>query len=343
MTRFITIILVNICVTFLMLHYFVFSKSVILDEGISLSQDIVRSESKIILSENSQLKWGITLEKWEIILKNNAIIIGNVSLTNGRIILEEWAEIYGNIQTKWEVILEENAIIHGNISKVSQLKKHSQSQVLWQKPNLFVTTNYPDFLKYFDVLPQKHKQAFWYIFVTSHNMDIRWADLEAKDYFQNIYVYRDNTLQQIDILEEQELVKKLFANAYEYINIIPERNIGRFWVWFVTKNYANDKKFADMYLSSYALSPTLFMHETGHVLDYKYSYIDYHSPTYPYPDKQSSITAYWEFHKWEDFAEAYRYYVLHHDSFQNKIKENPLRQDKYDFLKQYVFDNVEYN
>ena len=56
-----------------MLHYFVFSKSVILDEGISLSQDIVRSESKIILSENSQLKWGITLEKWEIILKNSQI------------------------------------------------------------------------------------------------------------------------------------------------------------------------------------------------------------------------------------------------------------------------------
>lgn len=326
-----------------MLEFFVFSKSVILDEWISLSQDIVRSESKIILSENSQLKWGITLEKWEIILKNNAIIIGNISLTNGRIILEEWAEIYGNIKTKWEIILEENAIIHGNISKVSQLKKHSQSQVLWQKPNLFVTSDYPDFLKYFDALPEKHKKAFGYIFVTSHNMDIRWEEKQADEYFKNIYVYKDNTLQELAISNEDETIKKLFTQANKYINIIPERNVGRFWVWFVTKNYANDKNFADMYLSSDALSPLLFIHEAGHVLDYKYHYIDYHNPAYPYPDKESAITEYGKFHKWEDFAEAYRYYVLHHDSFQRKISENPLRQEKYDYLKQYVFDGKEYN
>jgi hypothetical protein len=79
------------------------------------------------------------------------------------------------------------------------------------------------------------------------------------------------------------------------------------------------------------------------VLDYKYAFIDYHSPDYPYPDRESAITEYWKFHKWEDFAEAYRYYILHHDSFQRKIAENPLRQQKYDYLKQYVFEGKEYN
>jgi hypothetical protein len=34
------------------------------------------------------------------------------------------------------------------------------------------------------------------------------------------------------------------------------------------------------------------MHETGHVLDYKYAFIDYHNPAYPYPDKTSAITEY---------------------------------------------------
>ena len=127
MIRFIIILLINICVTFLMLYYFVLSKSVILEEWINISQDISRSESKIILSENSHLTWDISLEKWEIILKQNAKISGNIILESGRIILEQWAEIHGNIQTKWEIILEKNTKIIWDISKYSHLKKHSNS------------------------------------------------------------------------------------------------------------------------------------------------------------------------------------------------------------------------
>lgn len=343
MIRFIVILLINICVSFLMIYYFVLSKSVILDEWIQLSQDISRSESKILLSKNSHLTWDISLEKWEIILKQNAKISGNIFLASGKIILEQWAQIHGNIQTKWEIILEENAKVFWDVSKYSDLKKHSNSEISWEKPNLFITTNYPEFLKYFDVLPKKHKEAFGYIFVTTHNMDIRWEEKKPEEYFQNIFVYKDNSLQELKISNDDEKIKNLFAQANKYINIIPERNVWRFWVWFVTKNYANDKNFADMYLSSYALSSTIFMHETGHVLDYKYAYIDYHTPDYPYPDRESAITEYWEFHKWEDFAEAYRYYVLHRNSFLKKIEEKPIIQQKYDYLKQYVFDGKEYN
>ena len=52
-----------------------------------------------------------------------------------------------------------------------------------------------------------------------------------------------------------------------------------------------------MYISNDSAEPLLFMHEAGHVLDYKYAYIDYHNPVYPYPSKESSITEYGKFHK----------------------------------------------
>lgn len=174
-------------------------------------------------------------------------------------------------------------------------------------------------------------------------MAIRWVDLKPEEYFQKIFVYQNNKLFEINKEENPKLLAKLYKKSSEYINIIPDRNVSRFWVWFVTKNYAQDKNFADMYISSRSANSLLFMHETGHVLDYKYAYIDYHSPDYPYPNTHTAITEYWKFHKWEDFAEAYRYYILQHDSFQTKATETSEIQDKYDYLKQYVFNGKEYN
>lgn len=308
-----------------------------------MKKDIHREESKIVLSYNSYLEGNIQLDIWEIILKENASFSGNIIMKEGSITLEKWATIFWDIITEWTITLWENSKIHWNISKDSELKKHSTSKVTGEKPSLFVTTNYPNFLKYFDVLPQKHKEAFGYIFLTSHNMDIRWKDLKPKDYYKKIFIYKDDKLEEINKINNPDLLKKLYTKSKKYINIIPERNVWRFWVWFVTKNYAVDKNFADMYISEYAAGPVLFTHEAGHILDYKYNYIDSHNPAYPYPDKESSITEYWKFHKWEDFAEAYRYYILHYDSFKRKISENSKRQKKYDYLKKYVFEGKEYN
>mgnify|MGYP002332253303 FL=1 len=308
-----------------------------------MKKDIHREESKIVLSYNSYLEGNIQLDIWEIILKENASFSGNIIMKEGSITLEKWATIFWDIITEWTITLWENSKIHWNISKDSELKKHSTSKVTGEKPSLFVTTNYPNFLKYFDVLPQKHKEAFGYIFLTSHNMDIRWKDLKPEDYYKKIFTYKDDKLEEINKINNPDLLKTLYKKSKKYINIIPERNVWRFWVWFVTKNYAVDKNFADMYISEYAAWPVLFTHEAGHVLDYKYNYIDSHNPAYPYPDKESSITEYWKFHKWEDFAEAYRYYILHYDSFKRKISENSKRQKKYDYLKKYVFEGKEYN
>lgn len=343
MIKFIVTIIINIFLTLGLFYIFIFSKVDLIDEWVHLKKNIIKEKSKIILSQSSQLEGNIEINMWEIILKENSKLIWDIILNTGNITLEKNTEIIWNIFFSWEIILWENAKIIWNISKNSHLQKHSTSKISGEKPNLFVTTDYPEFLKHFDVLPEKHKLAFWYIFLTSSNMDIRGKELKPEEYFKKIFIYKDKKLQEINKSENPELLAKLYKKSSEYINIIPERNVGRFWVGFVTKNYAQDKNFADMYLSSTSAEPLLFMHETGHVLDYKYAYIDYHNPDYPYPDKESAITEYGKFHKWEDFAEAYRYYVLHHDSFQKKIAENKLRQNKYDYLKQYVFNNKEYN
>jgi len=43
-------------------------------------------------------------------------------------------------------------------------------------------------------------------------------------------------------------------------------------------------------------------------------------------------------HLREDFAEAYRLYMMNEEGFLALIKDNPERQKKYDFLKEYVFN-----
>ena len=55
MIRFITTILFNIIVTLTLFYVFIFSKTVLLEEGIYLEKDLTAQSSKIILSENSQL------------------------------------------------------------------------------------------------------------------------------------------------------------------------------------------------------------------------------------------------------------------------------------------------
>ncbi|MCP4523737.1 MAG: polymer-forming cytoskeletal protein [Candidatus Gracilibacteria bacterium] len=343
MLRFLIGVLLNICVTLGLFYVFIFSKTVLIEEGVELDKNISATKSKVILSEYSKLNGDIELQEGEIILRNFAQIQGNILLNTGKIHLGEGTKVTGNIITSGGVLLGSGATVEGNISKNSQLTKHSHSEVTGEKPSVFITSDYPDFLKYFDVLPEKHKQAFGYIFLTSHNMDIRGKESKPEEYFKKVFIYKENKLQEINKQNNLELLEKLYQKAHTYINILPERKVDRFGVAFVTKNYANNINFADMYISSSAASPILFMHETGHVLDYKYAYIDYHIPSYPYPNKASAITDYGQFHKGEDFAEAYRYYVLHHKSFQNKIVQDKVRQKKYDYLKQYVFHGKEYN
>ena len=222
------------------------------------------------------------------------------------------------------------------------LPKNNFSQTIWETKILPEVSAFPEFLKYFDLLPEAHKKEFGYIFLTSWNMDIRGANLKPEDYFKGIYYFENKELKSFDFSDKEKLAK-LYKNASEYVNIIPQRKVDRFSVWFTTKNYAFDRKRADIYISEDSASSILFIHEYGHVMDYAFGFTDTFTPKYPYYDKENAITEYGKFHIGEDFAEAYRYYILHNVTFHKKMIDNQEITDKYNYLKTFAFDNYEYN
>lgn len=342
MKKLLTFLFITLSIWWYIFYNNYYLKHFIVFEWKTITKNINREETKILISNKSTFIWNITLKNWEIIFEDNSSFSWNI-------ILEKWfIKIWKNVEINWninfsgKIILWEDSKINWNINIDSDLFKNSTSNISWVKPNLFVTTDYPDFLQYFDVLPDLHKKEFGYIFLTSSNMDIRWTDLKPEEYFKWIYYFENNILKEFDFNNKEKL-KELYNNASKYINLIAERKVDRFWVWFTTKNYAFDKKRADIYISESYANSILFTHEYGHVMDYAFWYIDIHNPKYPYFKKENSITDYGSFHVWEDFAEAYRYYVLHHKSFENKAKNNDEIKDKYNYLKTYVFNEKEYN
>lgn len=343
MKKFIKIILIfllNISLTYFILYIEVFSKVLLVGNGVELTRNIISENYKVLVGENAILNWDINIDSWEIILENNSVLNWNIKLKNGILNIKENVIVDWNIEVKWEIYIWKWSEIKWDINLDSDLNIHSQAKISWTFPKLFKTIDYPDFLSYFWSLPEKHKKAFWYIFLTNGNMSIRWKDLKPEEYFKDIFYYEDNKLKKLDFSNTEKL-KKLYEKAKYYVNLIPERKVGRFGVGFVTKTYANDKNFADMYLS-YPANNELFMHETGHVLDYKYWFIDTARNVYPYYNKDNSITEYWKFHKWEDFAEAYRYYVLYSDYFKKFWESNSEKMEKYNYLKNEVFDWIIY-
>jgi hypothetical protein len=52
--------------------------------------------------------------------------------------------------------------------------------------------------------------------------------MEPEEYFEKIFVYKNNKLAEINKTKNPELLEKLYKKSSEYINIIPERNVGRF-------------------------------------------------------------------------------------------------------------------
>lgn len=97
-----------------------------------------------------------------------------------------------------------------------------------------------------------------------------------------------------------------------------------------------------MYLSKNSLSPSLFMHEFWHILDYNFDFTDFHNPVYPYKNKENSLTEYGKFHIWEDFAEWYRFYVLESKYFRKLAEKNDEIKEKYNYFKKYVFNWEEF-
>lgn len=338
------IILLNIFITYGLIHYFVLSKNILITENTTLERDIGLTEESLTLEKGSLLKGNIELAEGRIYLDEQARIEGDISLGKGELIVGKNASIKGTVTiTAGRIRLEENASIEGDlILKEGELQKHSSSQVTGQKPNIYRTYDWPKVLAYFDVLPETHKEAVGYIFLTKEsNTGIREEGIKhPEDYFAGIYFYENKKLHSIEVQNIQE-TQKFFDKAKTFFGDLPGRRLGPFSVGATTKQYAHNPKKADIYMPEDG-SEYVFIHEVGHVQDFKYDFIDHHEPLYPFISAEMALNSYAATHPGEDFAEAYKYYVLSPDYFEDLIEEEPERQQKYDFLKQYVFEGREY-
>lgn len=344
-TLIIVTILINILVTFGLLYFFVLSKNIYIEPGVQVNKDLILSKGSIVLDERSTVTGKIFLEEGDIILKDKATIHGDIQVEQGNIQIGKEVNIQGNLSiSEGNLTLGENVTIHGNIQlKTGDMQKHSTAQISGEKPALFITYDWPDALAYFDVLPQQHKEAVGFIFLTKDkNTIIRNDDVKkATDYFDGIYYYKDHQLFSIDVANNIE-AKPFFEKARTFFSDLPERRLGPFGVGATTKKYAHNGKKADIYVPAEGSRYT-FIHEMGHVLDFKNDFSDFHEPTYPFISQKMALNSYAATHPGEDFAEAYKYYVLDPQYFSQLIEEEPQRQEKYDFLKQYVFENKEFS
>ena len=160
-------------------------------EWTEIIKNISRDYSNIFISENSSLKWDINLKSGKIIFKDNSSFTWNIILKEWSITIWKNVTINWNIDFNWKIIIWENSKINWDVNSFSELNKHSTVNITWKKPSLYKTINYPEFLEFFDSLPDSHKKEFWYIFLISSNMDIRWKDILPSEYFKWIYVYRN--------------------------------------------------------------------------------------------------------------------------------------------------------
>jgi hypothetical protein len=338
------IISINILITLTLIHLFVWSKIIYIEPGTKINQDLSLTEGTIIISENSDITGKINLDEGQITIKENSHIAGDIHLSKGDLEIDQGTTIVGNISIdQGNLTLSANTKIEGDIKLgKGELQKHSTASISGKKPPLFITYDWPKALAYFDALPQPHKDAVGYIFLTkTNNTSIRDSNiLKATDYFEGIYYYKNHQLLSID-LNNQQLTKPFFENAEAFFKGLPERRLGPFSVGATTKNFAINPSKADIYVPAEGSKYT-FIHEMGHVVDYQKDFSDLHNPKYPFISKEVALNSYGATHPGEDFAEAYKYYVVSPEYFLELIKEQPERQEKYDYLKKYVFNDQEY-
>lgn len=356
------VVLLNISVTWLSFQYFEAQKNIVIQKNAEIQKNIQLEEGTIMVGENAKITGDISLAHGSILLNQNVHLSGNISSGQGDVQLNENVIIQGNITlqkgdlkikkgshvkgnvtvVEGNVRLEDDTVIEGSLAVNSgQMEKHSTSLILKEKPDIFITYDYPKALEYFDVLPEEHKEAVGYIFLTQNfNTSIRDENIKKpEDYFEGIYFYQNKKLQRMS--PDQPEAEKFFKRAQKFFKDLPERRLGPYSVGATTQKYANNSKKADIYIPTQNSYYT-FIHEMGHVMDFKENFSDYHTPKYPFISVEAAVSSYGATHPGEDFAEAYKYYVISAGQFKNLIAENPERQAKYDFLKKYVFSGREY-
>lgn len=352
------------------------NRKIIIHSGETLIKNIEQKKVTILLEENAVLQGGIEAEEGQIELGKGAKILGSIQLEKGEIRTGDDVEISQSIHLKkGNIVLGENNLIHENlllgeanltihphsileknihlnegklrlesnvqvkgnvIVENGKIEKHSTAKIEGEKPAVYITYDWPEALQYFDILPESHKNQVGYIMLTKGNNGlIREEEItNGSQYFEGIYDYADGKIITID-LSDQEVMEKFFKKAKTFFTSLPERRMTYFNIGATTEDFAHDKNFADIYLPARG-SGTLILHEMGHVMDFKTDYSDFHDPKYPWT-KEDAVSGYGATHPGEDFAEAYRMYSLNPKKFLQLIKENPERQEKWNYLKEWVF------
>lgn len=288
-------------------------------DHVEISQSIQLKKGNIVLGENNLIHENLLLKEANLMIHPNTILEKGISLNDGNLRLEEGVQVKGDV-----------------IVKKGKVEKHSTAKIEGKKPGVYITYDWPKALQYFDILPEAHKNQVGYIVLTKGNNGlIREEEItNGSEYFEGIYDYADRKLITINLLDE-EVMQRFFDKAKTFFTGLPERRMTYFSIGATTEDFAHDQNFADIYLPARG-SGTLILHEMGHVMDFKADYSDFHAPKYPWT-KEDAVSDYGATHPGEDFAEAYRMYRLNPKKFLELIKENPERQEKWNYLKEWVF------
>ena len=199
----------------------------------------------------------------------------------------------------------------------------------------------PNALSYFDVLPESHKARVGFVFLTKgDNTAIRELSATgAGDYFDGAYAYSGGQLEPLDLSGAAEAPYR--AAAKRFFGKISPYKLATHAVGASTLNFSMVRGRPDVYLASDA-SPDVLVHEMGHVADYGGNYTDYAVPRWPWT-RSGALNDYGATHPGEDFAEAYRLYVLRGAEFREAWAPASAEwRKKYEYLKTRVFSGSEY-
>lgn len=310
-----------------------------LEEGAKINGSIQMNEGQIVADKSTEFLGPITIKNGQIKLGEESRVKESLTLGKGKINASKMTLFEKDLTiNSGSLRLEENSKIQGTLVSTNEVEiaKHSSAFLGTVKPPVYRVYDWPLALQYFDILPESHKNQVGFMILTKRkNGLIRQEDIRQGDqYFEGIYDYVDGKLISID-LSNPEVMNRFFKKAKSFFTGLPERRMAFFDMGATTEDFAHDRRFADIYLPAEG-SGTLILHEMGHVMDFKEDYSDFHTPKYPWT-KEDAVSDYGATHPGEDFAEAYRLYVLHPDQFKTLIEENLERQKKWDYLKEYVF------
>jgi len=123
----------------------------------------------------------------------------------------------------------------------------------------------------------------------------------------------------------------------------------------ISSHYKSVKNMNDGMIIEQNINPHSVIHEVGHVIDFEKYHGDYPNQTIKnnlfkvildeqnYLDLPDGYVSYYSLRdNVENFAEHFAYYVVSGEDFRGIVEADALLDEKYNFLKNYVFEGIEF-